>query len=319
MPKLTKRLIDALQTDDDEAFVWDTVVLGFGVRVRRSGTKSFILKYRMGSAVRRHTLGRVGSPHTVEEARDAASEMLRQVKAGHDPMQAKRASNEAITVNELIQAYLHEGRIAKPNKRESSWAGDASVLNRHVSPLLGHRLARDLTRRDLEKLQADVLTGKTAKDVRTKSRGRAIIRGGPGAAGHTIRTTAAMLSWAVMQDILPFNPAFGVQKITARRRERFLTTAEAKHMLTTLSVLVTKEEIPESHAAIIRPPPVYRRPKVRDPESDMGGGRSGARPHPSALASIQDGGEDDPADLGRRRGNHAAPEKWIVRVSGRAR
>lgn len=181
MPKLTKRLIDALQTDDAEAFVWDTIVLGFGVRVRRSGTKSFILKYRMGSAVRRHTLGRVGSPHTVEEARDAASEMLRQVKAGHDPMQAKRASNEAITVNELIQAYLHEGRIAKPNKRESSWAGDTSVLNRHVSPLLGHRLARDLTRRDLEKLQADVLTGKTAKDVRTKSRGRAIIRGGPGA------------------------------------------------------------------------------------------------------------------------------------------
>lgn len=112
MPKLTKRLIDALQTEDAEAFVWDTIVLGFGVRVRRSGTKSFILKYRMGSAVRRHTLGRVGSPHTVEEAREAASEMLRQVKAGQDPMQAKRASNEAITVNELIQAYLHEGRIA---------------------------------------------------------------------------------------------------------------------------------------------------------------------------------------------------------------
>lgn len=252
MPKLTRRLIDALQTDDAEAFVWDTIVLGFGVRFRRSGTKSFILKYRMGSAVRRHTLGRIGSPHTVEEARDAASEMLRQVKAGHDPMQAKRASNEAITVNELIQAYLHEDRIAKPNKRESSWAGDASVLNRHVAPLLGHRLARDLTRRDLEKLQADVLTGKTAKDVRTKLRGRAIIRGGPGAAGHTIRTTAAMLSWAVMQDILPFNPAIGVQKITARRRERFLTTAEAKHMLSTLSILVTTDEIPESHAAIIR-------------------------------------------------------------------
>lgn len=252
MPKLTKRLIDAFTTSAPEAFLWDSLVLGFGVRARRSGTKSFIVKYRMGSAVRRHTLGKVGSPHTVEEAREAASELLRQVKAGQDPMQAKREINEAVTVTELIEAYLHEGRIAKPNKRESSWAGDASVLRRHVGPLLGHRLARDLTRRDLERLQADVLSGKTAKDVRTKARGRAIIRGGPGAAGQTIRSTAAMLSWAVMQEILPHNPAIGVQKITPRRRERFLSTAEAKHMIETLAELVEAEEIPDSHAAIIR-------------------------------------------------------------------
>lgn len=66
--------------------------------------------------MRRHTLGKVGSPHTVEEAREAASELLRQVKAGQDPMQAKREINEAVTVTELIEAYLHEGRIAKPNK-----------------------------------------------------------------------------------------------------------------------------------------------------------------------------------------------------------
>jgi len=252
MPKLTKRLIDAFSTEESEAFLWDSTVLGFGVRARRSGTKSFILKYRMGSAVRRHTLGKVGSPHTVEEAREAASELLRQVKAGQDPMQAKREVNQAITVNELIQTYLHEGRIAKPNKRESSWASDASVLHRHVAPLLGHRLVRDLNRRDLERLQADVLSGKTAKDVRTKARGRAIIRGGPGAAGQTIRSTAAMLSWAVMQEILPHNPAIGVQKITARRRERFLTTAEARHMIDTLAELVATDEIPDGHAAIVR-------------------------------------------------------------------
>lgn len=252
MPKLTKRAIDAFTAEGAEAFLWDTVVLGFGVRARRTGTKSFIVKYRMGSSVRRHTLGKVGSPHTVEEAREAASELLRQVKGGFDPIQAKREVNAAITVNELIETYLHEGRISKPNKRESSWASDASVLHRHVAPLLGRRLARDLTRRDLERLQADVLTGKTARDVKTRARGRAIIRGGPGAAGQTIRSTAAMLSWAVMQEILPHNPAIGVQKIKPRRRERFLTTVEAKHMIATMDELVEAGEIPESHAAIVR-------------------------------------------------------------------
>lgn len=252
MPKLTKRIVDALSTDGAEAFAWDTIVRGFGVRVRKGGSKTFILKYRMGSAVRRHSLGKVGSPYTVDEAREAAAEILRQVRDGHDPMSAKRELNAAITVGELIETYLHEGRISKPNKRESSWRGDASVLHRHVGPLLGHRLARDITRRDLEKLQADVLSGKTAQDVRTKARGRAIIRGGPGAAGQMIRSTAAMFAWATLQEIIPANPAIGVQKVKPRRRERFLTFGEARHLIETLAELVDADDIPEPHAAILR-------------------------------------------------------------------
>lgn len=252
MPRLTKRRIDAFESDRDEAFLWDSEVKGFGVRLRSSGSLTFIVKYRMGSSVRRHTLGKVGSPYTVDEAREAAVELLRVVKSGEDPMKAKRAYNSAITVDQLIEAYLHEGRISKPDKRESSWRADASVLHRHVSPLLGHRLARDLGRRDLEKLQADVLTGKTARNEKTRSRGLAIIRGGPGAAGTTIRSTAAMLAWAVVQEIIPFNPSIGVKKIATRRRERFLSTAEARHMIDTLSELVAADEIPESHAVIIR-------------------------------------------------------------------
>lgn len=252
MPKLTKRRIDAFVSDRAEAFLWDSEVKGFGVRFRSSGSRTFIVKYRMGSSVRRHTLGPIGSPHTVEEARGAAVELLRSVKAGEDPMKAKRAYNAAITVDQLIEAYLHEGRISKPDKRESSWRSDASVLRRHVSPLLGHRLARDLCRRDLEKLQADVLTGKTAKVEKTRLRGMAIIRGGPGAAGTTIRSTAAMLAWAVVQEIIPFNPSIGVKKIATRRRERFLTTVEAQHLIDTLTELVDAGGIPDSHAAIIR-------------------------------------------------------------------
>ena len=252
MPRLTKRRIDAFESDRDEAFLWDSEVKGFGVRLRSSGSLTFIVKYRMGSSVRRHTLGKVGSPYTVDEAREAAVELLRVVKSGEDPMKAKRAYNAAITVDQLIEAYLHEGRISKPDKRESSWRADASVLHRHVSPLLGHRLARDLGRRDLEKLQADVLTGKTARNEKTRSRGLAIIRGGPGAAGTTIRSTAAMLAWAVVQEIIPFNPSIGVKKIATRRRERFLSTAEAHHMIDTLAELVAAEEIPEGHAVIIR-------------------------------------------------------------------
>jgi len=50
MPKLTKRLIDAAKADTEtgEAFLWDSEVKGFGLRVKPSGVRSFVLKYRIG-------------------------------------------------------------------------------------------------------------------------------------------------------------------------------------------------------------------------------------------------------------------------------
>ncbi len=47
MPKLTKRIVEALERDPDrDVFMWDTDVRGFGVRVKSSGTKTFIIQYR---------------------------------------------------------------------------------------------------------------------------------------------------------------------------------------------------------------------------------------------------------------------------------
>lgn len=54
---------------------------------------------------------------TIDEARDAAATILRQVRDGQDPTVERKARNAAITVNELIAIYLVEGRFAKPNKR----------------------------------------------------------------------------------------------------------------------------------------------------------------------------------------------------------
>src|SRR5277367_3861306 len=104
MPKLTKRVIDAANGNSlGEIFLWDAEVKGFGVRIKPSGAKSFVLKYRIGTKTRRYTISKVGSPYTVEEARQISADLLRGIRAGLDPMQAKAAKREALTVAELAE------------------------------------------------------------------------------------------------------------------------------------------------------------------------------------------------------------------------
>ncbi len=43
---LTKRVVDAAETRDDRYYVWDSLLPGFGMRVEKSGAKTFIVRYR---------------------------------------------------------------------------------------------------------------------------------------------------------------------------------------------------------------------------------------------------------------------------------
>ncbi|HEY5530356.1 MAG TPA: Arm DNA-binding domain-containing protein, partial [Thermoleophilia bacterium] len=62
MTKLTKRTIDATEPDPlREVYVADDEVTGFGLRVKPSGVKSYVVRYRTAAGQsRRLALGRVG-------------------------------------------------------------------------------------------------------------------------------------------------------------------------------------------------------------------------------------------------------------------
>ena len=59
--RITKRVVDQTVAADGEHFVWDADLVGFGLRVRPSGAKSYVVKYRAGTGraapTRRVTLG----------------------------------------------------------------------------------------------------------------------------------------------------------------------------------------------------------------------------------------------------------------------
>jgi Arm DNA-binding domain len=85
--RITKRAVDALKPKGFEFTIWDDTVTGFGVRVRSTGAKSYVVVYRAGSGrgapVRRFTIAAVGKI-APEQARARAKAVLGSRRAEND-------------------------------------------------------------------------------------------------------------------------------------------------------------------------------------------------------------------------------------------
>ena len=90
MPKITKRVVDALRPDrgGKEFFRWDAgdgALKGFGIRMKQSGAASYLVQYRNKEGrTRRLVIGKVGTL-TPDEARDSGGDALKAAAKGRRP------------------------------------------------------------------------------------------------------------------------------------------------------------------------------------------------------------------------------------------
>ncbi len=246
MPKLTKKTVDASKPKEKDYIVWDNDLPGFGLRVFPSGKKSYLVQYRHEGRTRRFTIGLHG-PYTPDKARNRAMGLLGDIGDGADPSGDKAKAHKDMTIGQLCDLYLTEGC---GTKKESTIATDTGRINRHIKPLLGKRLVRSITQADISKFLKDVASGKTKTDVKTKKRGRALVRGGKGTASRTVGLLGGIFTFAVQKGLRLDNPVHGVQKFPDKRNGRFLSPAEMGKLGKALKRAENKKVNPAAITAI---------------------------------------------------------------------
>jgi integrase len=233
MPRLTKRIINALKPKAaGDLFVWDDEIKGFGVRMKPSGSGSYLIQYRTPQGrTRRLAFATLITP--AEEARKRAKLLLAEVEAGGDPSGARHEARVALTVSELCGQYLDAARAGlvltrfKKTKSASTIYNDEGRISRHILPLIGKRVACDLTRTALQRMADSIASGKTAGDFKTKARGLAKVEGGAATAARTVELLGGIWTWAERRGLVSGpNPARGVEKHRGEAKDRTLNPDE---------------------------------------------------------------------------------------------
>jgi integrase len=212
--RITKRALDALTSNGREFTVWDDTVTGFGVRVRPTGAKSYVVVYRAGAGrgapVRRYTIAAVGKI-APERARARAKGILGSVAHGHDPADQKTTERGMPTVAELADRFMAEHVDAKRKGGTARLYRD--ILDRIVKPAMGTTKTDKLTRPQVSRLHSSLAET-------------------PFQANRTLAVIGSMYAFAGRSGIVPegTNPARRIEKFNESRRERFLTGEELQRL-----------------------------------------------------------------------------------------
>ena len=232
MPKITKRSVESIPITDRDVLRWDTELRGFGVRVKPSGIRSYLVQYRnQHGRSRRLTIGTHGRL-TAEEARAEARKLLADGARGCDPAEDRKALRTALTMVEFSERYMTE--YAEGKKKPGTLETDRSNLRCHILPALGNLPVASVTKSDVIRLHQSM------KDK-------------PGAANRTIQLVSHMLNVAEKWGQRPdgSNPCRHVEKFKERKRERYLSATELLRLGEVLAEAErTRTELPGAIAAI---------------------------------------------------------------------
>src|SRR5215831_6813510 len=187
----------------DKDRIWfDDAVPGFGLRIRNTGSRSWIYQYKIGGKTRRLVLGHATAIKPAR-AREIAGELHAKVKLGGDPAAEKRAQVErsSHSFGALAQQYLAARRNGLPPR-------SLPVIERYL----------EIYAAPFDKLPIDSIDRRAVAE-----RLAGIERDSGAVTSNRVRSTlSAMFTWAMKEGLIAGNPVIGTNKRAEQARDRVL-------------------------------------------------------------------------------------------------
>ena len=207
---LTVATVSSLKLGQGEADrIWfDDAVPGFGLRIRQSGSRSWIFQYKLGAKTRRLVIGQASAVKP-NRAREIAGELHAKVKLGRDPAGEKRVQVQRAnhTFDALVKRYLDQQRS---ELRPGSYREIARHLERHAA--------------QLRPLPLDTIDRRIIAD-----RLGSIEKNSGAVTANRVRATmSAMFSWGMREGLVLANPVANTNKRAERPRDRVLKDPELR-------------------------------------------------------------------------------------------
>ena len=236
MSKLTKRNVEAAEVPAKKpAYLWDSQLPGFGLKILPSGARRYIVKYRVGSGRRAPqrwmTLGTHGAI-TCDQARKLARSALSQITEGSDPQAEKIAARKEPTVLDLwtrfSDDYLCDRKPGTIRQYQYLWRNS-------LSPEFGRSHVVDVSRSEVERLHRR-------------------LRSTPYTANRALALLSIIFNMAERWGLREqgTNPCKHVVKYKEHARERYLTADEIGALGEALDEMVASDELWEEAAGAIR-------------------------------------------------------------------
>jgi integrase len=223
--KLTDGVVEAIEPGERDAYVWDTALPRFGVRITPAGTRVYLVQYRPkvaageGAKTRRITIGRHdGDLWNATKARAAARRHLAAVDLGRDPFADREA---ALATVAAAKAAARDALDSAERRLRDTFA---AVADRYIDLCLKSNRSGAETARLLRYDPVPAWRDRHISEVRRSDVADlidTIKKRSPAVARATYAALRGLFGWCVERDLIEVSPCLSVTappRVDARDR-----------------------------------------------------------------------------------------------------